>query len=68
MEKKAFRPSSYAEFKLGYSYGLTKFNSCISCNEPFSKENIHSIEGWRETQISGLCEYCFDNVFKDQEK
>lgn len=39
-----------------------RFEKCISCQHAFSKDNTHSKEGWAETQISGLCEKCFDTA------
>lgn len=40
---------------------------CVSCKTPFSEANTHSQAGWRETQISGLCEDCFDEACPDDE-
>lgn len=37
-------------------------NKCVSCKEPFSDENVYSDLGWKEVQISGLCELCFDKI------
>ena len=31
-----------------------------NCGERFSDSNVYSQAGWLETQISGLCEVCFD--------
>lgn len=39
--------------------------SCIECGEPFSSKNVFTPEGWAETRISGMCESCFDNLFKE---
>jgi hypothetical protein len=36
---------------------------CIACGEDFSNENTFTAEGWCETQISGMCENCFENLF-----
>jgi len=33
---------------------------CVDCGNAFTEENVHTADGWRETQISGLCEDCFD--------
>ncbi len=33
---------------------------CRCCGLPFSDANVFSDAGWLETQISGLCEVCFD--------
>lgn len=40
---------------------------CVSCKEPFSSKNVHTDAGWRETQLSRLCEDCFDAAFADME-
>jgi hypothetical protein len=41
---------------------LPRFLYCRSCSEPFSERNVYSHAGWLETQISGLCETCFDTL------
>jgi len=41
--------------------------SCILCHAEFSKKNVTSEMGWRETQISGICEECFDGMFASWE-
>lgn len=35
---------------------------CRSCRQPFSDANVYTEAGWLETQISGMCEVCFDLV------
>lgn len=42
--------------------------TCVQCNQAFSNDNTWSEAGWRETQISGLCERCFDSEFADEEE
>jgi hypothetical protein len=44
-----------------------RFVHCIECKQPFSLQNTHSSAGWRETQISGYCENCFDKIFAGDE-
>jgi hypothetical protein len=58
-------PSKEAEF--ADNYPNMKFKHCVSCNELFTKENTYTLAGWRETQISGFCEKCFDELFKDND-
>lgn len=41
---------------------------CEQCNKPFSMENVRTKAGWRETQISGWCETCFDAMFSEDEE
>lgn len=38
---------------------------CVSCAQRFSDENCFTQEGWQETQISGLCERCFDSAMQE---
>jgi hypothetical protein len=35
---------------------------CRVCGERFSDANVYSQAGWLETQISGICEVCFDTL------
>jgi hypothetical protein len=44
-----------------------KHTSCGECKERFCDDNCYSEAGWQETQISGLCERCFDALTKDDE-
>lgn len=39
------------------------YTVCLDCREKFSPENVTSPAGWRETQITGMCENCFDHLF-----
>ena len=39
------------------------YTKCIDCKQPFTEENVLTEEGHEETQISGLCEICFDSLF-----
>lgn len=41
---------------------------CFACGEFFSSENVFTDAGWRETEISGMCEKCFDAAFEDTEE
>jgi len=39
---------------------------CIQCNELFQAEvNVFTEAGVRETQISGMCELCFDAMAEE---
>lgn len=42
-------------------------NGCTSCKQPFTSANVRGDMAWRETQISGLCENCWDKVFAEKE-
>ncbi len=35
---------------------------CCNCGVSFSPSVVYSQAGWRETQISGLCEVCFEDI------
>ena len=37
---------------------------CVSCRDPFTAANVFTPAGERETRISGLCERCWDSMFK----
>jgi hypothetical protein len=39
-----------------------KITHCLNCKEEFSNKNVYSAAGWSETQISGFCEKCFDEI------
>lgn len=43
------------------------YTQCGVCGQLFTDENVHTAAGWRETQISGDCENCFDELFDDDE-
>lgn len=61
--KGGFLPESEAEFKgLIEKVGSLKFFHCIGCNALFSHLNTRSPAAWRETQISGYCGDCFDEI------
>lgn len=40
---------------------IKKVTCCSSCGEEISFSNTISPEGWREVDLSGICEKCFDN-------
>ena len=61
-------PESTAEAELLAMQGLLKFKTCMICRESLSSHRAaYSTAGWRETQISGTCEHCFDSMFKEDE-
>lgn len=45
---------------------------CTSCAQPFrfgreiDGANVYTYAGARESQISGMCESCFDETFKEE--
>lgn len=58
------RPNSEDEFcrMRDEDSPFIRYVVCEACGEPFSEANVHTAAGWRETQISGLCETCFDDM------
>jgi hypothetical protein len=53
------------ELDFANSFLDMKHVRCVSCNAGFSANNVFTRLGWRETQLSGFCEKCFDELFKD---
>ncbi len=41
------------------------FKGCVMCSESFTTLNVNTREGWLETQISGMCESCWDKTFAE---
>lgn len=64
-----FLPENEQEFNDLLAEGkYLKVKECLSCSAPFSGENTHTTAGWKETQISGFCENCFDEVTKEMDE
>ena len=42
------------------------YTACVACKERFSDANCRTQAGWQETQISGLCEACFDEICAEE--
>ena len=59
-------PESWAEAQqLAYA-GKLKYIRCCNCHALLhSRQAAYSTEGWRESQISGICEPCFDSTFAE---
>jgi hypothetical protein len=45
-----------------------RFLCCVKCKEEFSAKNVFTPLGWKETQLSGFCEACFDRLFADDDE
>lgn len=60
-------PESWEDFQ-ALAPATRSYRICCQCEEAFSPENTHSTAGWAETQISGVCEDCFDSLFDDEEE
>jgi hypothetical protein len=50
------------EAQKAFAAANVKHTSCAACKERFSDANCHTQAGWQETQISGMCERCFDDM------
>lgn len=44
-----------------------KYKNCLICKHEFSAANVFTHEGALETQISQVCEICFDALFQDDD-
>ena len=60
-------PESFRSYCELLTRGRYTFKHCEMCGEDFTEENTRSKEGWRETQISGYCETCFDKLVGEKE-
>lgn len=60
-------PESQADYdELALSGGL-KFKACCFATHPHIGRT-HTRLGWTETQISGSCEECFDDLFSEKDE
>ena len=60
-----FLPESEADFRQLEATRKASHLACISCKLPFTAERVKTSAGWKETQISGMCEVCYDELFQD---
>lgn len=42
-----------------------RWNTCCECGHCFSSGNTFTPAGWRDTQIVGMCEKCYDLLFEE---
>lgn len=63
-------PHERAEYESQRAFAAenVRYTACVSCKERFSDANCHTQAGWQETQISGLCERCFDEATAEPEE
>ena len=46
-----------------------KYAKCLECGLPLhTADAARSAAGWRDTQITGICEPCFDGMFGNDEE
>lgn len=55
-------PDSFTDFQSLKLEGRAPWHRCRACGAHFTPENTHTAAGWRETQITGTCEDCFDQL------
>lgn len=53
-------------------YGMTltealEKNICVDCKKGITEKSFYSEAGKKEYFTSGLCEFCFDKIFKDED-
>lgn len=59
-------PESQGDFELLKAKHETRYTNCVECGAGFTGANVVSCGGWRETQISGMCENCFDQMLEEE--
>lgn len=55
-------PENFEEFDELRRSGSLMFKTCVDCKSVFDRKQ-RTAAGWRETQIAGICEECFDKLF-----
>ncbi len=52
------------------NFSITKDedDTCVNCHKPFTKANVKTPAGWKETKISGLCEVCFNEITEEPDE
>lgn len=49
-------------------FGETEPGCCVECKKPFKDGvNVHTEAGWRETEMSHMCENCFDDMGEEDD-
>ena len=61
-----YLPESEEDYATLLTAGEVLHTKCIYCAGAFSSANVFTHSGWRETQITGFCEECFNEMTKDQ--
>jgi hypothetical protein len=60
-------PESAADFLQLVDLRKARNLKCMDCDRLFSPERVMTPAGWKETQISGFCEVCYNALFSDAE-
>ena len=56
-------PETFEEFQRARD--KMRYTECLVCGKAFTNKTVFSPPGWRETQITGWCEVCFDEFFDE---
>lgn len=59
-------PESYEDFQTLAPHQRIH-STCVECGHVFSDGNTKTAPGWRDTQIVGMCEKCYDALFAEEE-
>ncbi len=55
-------PESPEDFIALRDAKLLRHLACFDCKKPFTTASATTPAGWRDTQIVGICEPCFDKL------
>lgn len=58
-------PESAEDYDQLRRIGERRFRFCFHCKADFTGENVRTPAAWKETQISGMCENCWDELFSE---
>jgi hypothetical protein len=58
-------PESMEDFAKLVECGRVTYKACVFCHKDISWLNTKTPAGWRESQISGSCEKCFDLITQE---
>ncbi len=61
------RPLPESEDEFYTNLARMRIHYCSDCKQIFG-HNVHTPAGWRETQITGMCEDCFDALFAQEKE
>ena len=61
-------PESEEEFQSLLNSGQVRYKYCTFCNRSFTQATVWKPAGWAETQISGTCDSCWEEIFKDADE
>lgn len=47
--------------------GPVEAGHCRRCRSQFTTKNVFTLAGWKETEISGICEKCWNELWAEDE-